>query len=249
MRYKRQPPAYVQNLCHALLKGLKTALGEKLYGVYLFGAVAFPETKHTGDIDFHVILNDAPTEQEHDALVQLRDWLARDFPPLGVGMDGHYLLLEDARGTAQPQSQLAPYNVDDAWALHRAHIRAGRCIVLYGPDPRQVYPAATWEELEIDLEDQLHYVKQHLEVYPAYCALNLCRMMYSFETRDVVISKAAAAEWAWDTFHQWRALIEAARKSYAKQASAQDEALMKAEVQELYRFAREYILEIRRSDC
>jgi hypothetical protein len=240
-------PAYIQDLSQAFLEGLKAAIGDKLYGVYLYGAVAFPETTHTGDIDFHVILKGPLTEQEHAVLVQLHEKLAREFPPLGVGMDGHYLLLEDAKGTAQPQSQLASYNVDDAWALHRAHIRAGRCIVLHGPDPRQIYSAASWAELEIDLKDQLHYVEQHLAVYPAYCILNLCRLMYSFEQRVVVISKAAAAEWAWDLYPRWRALIEAAQKSYAKQASVRDEALMEAEVKNLYRFAYDRIRKTERS--
>ena len=239
------PPAYIQDICQAFLDGLNAALSDKLYGLYLYGAGAFPETTHTGDINFHVILKGALTEEEQSALMQLRERLAREFPPLGVGMDGHYLLLEDARGAEQPGSQLSPFNIDDAWALHRAHIRAGRCIVLQGPDPRQIYPAATWAELEADLEYQLQYVKNHLDLYPAYCILNLCRLMYSFETREVVISKVAAAEWAWDLFARWRALIEAAQKSYAKQASEQDGTFMLSEVKELYRFACERIRESR----
>lgn len=113
------PPAYIQDICQVFLDGLSAALGDKLYGVYLYGAVAFPETTHTCDIDFHVILEGSLTEKEHSALVQLRERLAREFPPLGGEMDGHYLLLEDARGTEQPGSQLTPFNIDDAWALHR----------------------------------------------------------------------------------------------------------------------------------
>lgn len=31
-------------------------LANKLYGLYVYGAVAFPEDVLTGDIDFHVIL-------------------------------------------------------------------------------------------------------------------------------------------------------------------------------------------------
>jgi hypothetical protein len=246
MRLKMKPPVYIQDLCQAFLNGLKAALGDKLYGVYLHGAVAFPETTNTGDIDFHVILAERLSEGEHSEIKQLHAKLADDFPPLGIGMDGYYLLLEDARGTAQPGSQLSPFSVDDAWALHRAHIRAGRCIVLHGPDPNQIYPSATWVELEADLEEQLQYVEAHLEVYPAYCILNLCRLMTSFETHDVVISKAAAAEWARDLFPQWQDLIDAALKVYAKEGSSQDEALMKAEVTNLYQFACEFIKEARR---
>ena len=108
------PPEFIQDLCQAFLDGLNAALSDNLYGVYLFGAVAFPETRHTGDVDFHVILRRLLTKKEHSALVQLRDRLGREFPPLGGEMDGHYLMLEDAKETAQPDSQLSPYNTDDA---------------------------------------------------------------------------------------------------------------------------------------
>ena len=64
-----QPPAYIQELCQAFLHGLRAALGDKLYGVYLYGAVAFPETVHTADIDFHVNLKGPLTEEQHAALV------------------------------------------------------------------------------------------------------------------------------------------------------------------------------------
>lgn len=65
----------------------------------------------------------------------------------------------------------------------------------------------------------------------------------------MVISKAAAAEWAWDLFPQWRALIGAAQKSYARQASVQEEAFMRADVEELYRFACERIEGAGRHKC
>ena len=63
------PPEFIQDLCQAFLDGLKTALGDKLYSVYLYGAVAFPETRNTGDIDFHVNLKGPLTEEQHAALV------------------------------------------------------------------------------------------------------------------------------------------------------------------------------------
>ena len=241
MRISEQLPAIIENLCKVFLDGLQDVLGDNLYGVYLFGAVAFPETTSTKDIDFHVILAGLISEREHSGIKQMHDRLAEDYPPLGVGMDGYYLLLADAGETSRPMSQLAPNYIDDAWALHRAHIRAGRCIVLYGPDPRQIYPAATWAELERDLLEQMQFVEEHLVIYPAYCTLNLCRLMYSFEKWDVVISKAAAAEWALGRFAQWQDIIEAAQRDYGGCASAQDEELMMSEVKGLYRFADERI--------
>jgi hypothetical protein len=156
-------------------------------------------------------------------------------------MDIYYLLLADTRGSAPPVHQLGSGMVDSSWALHRAHIRAGRCFVLYGPDPSQDYSAPTWEALEAALRGELDYVERHLTDYPAYCTLNLCRLVYSYETRDVVVSKAGAAAWALQAFAEWQPLIETAQRFYAGQATAQDEALMRPEMPALLDFALERI--------
>ena len=238
-------PDGIQDLCHAFLYGLDATLGTNLYGVYLYGALAFPEGGATGDIDFHVILKEPLNAGEKSGLHSLHATLAGDYPPLGAELDGYYILLEDARQTSSPRHQLLPDVTDASWALHCAHIRAGRCIVLYGPDPREIYPAASWPELEHALEGELDFVRKHLADYPAYCVLNLCRLMYSFETGDVVVSKQASAKWAYDAFPQWQPHIEAAKRSYEKQATTTDEQLLKSEVRSFFDFACERIRESR----
>jgi hypothetical protein len=230
-------PDEIQDLCRALLRGLDAALGEKLYGVYLYGALAFPEGGATGDVDFHVILEEALNDREKSDLNDLHATLARDYPPLGVGLDGYYILLADAQGAAPPHHQLLPGVVDNSWALHRAHIRAGRYIRLYGPDPKQVYPPASWPELVSALQGELDYVENHLDDYPAYCVLNLCRLMYSFETRDVVVSKRASAAWAGAAFPEWQPLVEAAQRSYDQQATKADGELITSEMKGFFDFA------------
>jgi hypothetical protein len=227
----------IQPLCSALVDGLRHALQEKLYGVYVHGAVTFPETTHTGDIDMHVILRSPPTEKEINDLNALHADLARRFPPFGADIDGHYLLLEEARRTTPPGHQLRPDLVDDSWALHCEHIRAGRCIVLYGPDPTTVYPEPSWAQIEQALAGELSYVADHLAQYPDYCVLNLCRLMYTHQTRNAVVSKSAAADLAIDAFPQWRRLIEAAQASYAGEATDEDRRVMAEDVPNLYRFA------------
>ena len=243
MHLNRQKMTETSDTCHAFRDGLKTILDDKLYGVYIYGAVVFPDTLPTGDIDFHVILKQSLTERERSTLYDLHDTLAREYPPMGGEFDGYYLLLEDARRKSPPTSQMWDNAVDHSWALHREHIRSGRCIVLFGPDPKEIYPATSWDEIEEALRGELKYVEDHLEEYPDYCILNLCRLMYSYETKDVVISKAASAEWASGRFPEWRHLIELARRSYAKQTTAQDRKYMLTEVNKLYGFACECIEE------
>lgn len=221
--------------------GLKVILGEELYGVYIYGAAAFPDTMYTGDIDFHVILKSTLTPDEKTQLEKLHESLAQRFPPPGGELDGYYILLRDAVRKTPPKSQMWKRATDNSWALHRAHILAGRCIVLYGPDPEEIYPPPTWPEIETALYGELDYVEKHLRDYPDYCILNLCRLIYSFETKDVVISKAQASEWALDALPQWRRHIELARKSYAHQATPEDRQFMLTEVEKFFKFAEERI--------
>jgi hypothetical protein len=233
--------AQVAEIGRAFRNGLKEILGGNLYGIYIYGATVFPETRYTGDIDFHVILNGALTDAERDEINKLHESLARDFPPLGKEMDGYYILLEDAKRKSPPRSQRWKRATDNAWALHREHIRAGRCVVLEGPDPTQLYAATSWSELAEALWSELEYVKRHLEEYPAYCVLNLCRLIYSFRIRDVVISKTAAGDWAEETYPQWSELIQIARKSYEGRAAPDDDQFMLNKIQGLYDFAKERI--------
>jgi hypothetical protein len=233
MTIKEQVSAIGEVFVH----GLRRILGDKLYGLYIYGAAAFPDDMPTGDIDFHVILTDPLTDDERSRLYELHDSLARDFPPLGVDMDGYYILLADARGTEPPQSQMWQRATDKSWALHRQHIRAGRVIGLHGPDPKEIYPPATWPEIEQALEEELQYVEDHLDEYPHYCILQLCRLTYSYETRDAVVSKAQASDWARHALPEWRRHVELAGKSYAGQATEQDRQFMLAEIRAFLKFA------------
>lgn len=231
----------VSTIGSAFVRGLRRILGNKLYGLYIYGAAAFPDDVPTGDIDFHLILTDPLTDDERSRLYELHDSLGRDFPPLGVDMDGYYILLADARSASPPQSQMWQRATDKSWALYRQHVRAGRVIVLHGPDPKEIYSPATWPEIEQALEEELKYVEDHLDQYPDYCILQLCRLILSHETRDVVVSKAQASDWAGDAFPEWKRHIELARKSYARQATPEDREFMLTEIRAFLEFARTQI--------
>jgi hypothetical protein len=230
-------------LMSTFLSGLEAILSDKLFGLYIYGAAVFPETKYTGDIDFHVILKGRLTDEEQDEIDELHRRLAHDFQPLGEELDGYYILLDDAHKENPPQSQMWNGAVDNAWALHREHIRAGKCWTLYGPDPKELYPAASWIELRKALQNELDYVRRHLEIYPAYCALNLCRLMYSFDSRDVVISKTAAAEWAERLFPEWIPIIDCARRAYMKRSTGANQQLLADRISDLYLFSIQQIQE------
>jgi hypothetical protein len=236
-----QLPENIADLCRAYTEGLRLALGCKLHGLYVYGASVFPETVATGDVDFHAILEDSFADSERAAVLALHETLAIQFPPLGAELDSYYLLLEQARQSGLPTHQLQTDIVDKSWALHRAHMLAGRCVVLYGPDPSTIFPVPTWPEIEEALAGELAYVEKHLDRYPDYCILNLCRLMYSYRTGDVVTSKAAAGVWAATEFPQWHQLIELANRSYAGKSTDQDRETMRADVKDLLAFAHQQI--------
>jgi hypothetical protein len=232
----------LQNLIQALHSELVNILGAKLYGLYLYGAVAFPDTAVVRDIDFHVILTESLKEKEKQELRSLQTELEDQFPPLGGELDGYYILLEESMGTSPPRHQLLPEVVDGSWALHREHMRAGRCIILHGPDPKDIFSPCSWIELVPSLLGELHYIEDHLHEFPDYCILNLCRLMYSVFTRDVVVSKLMSAVWAEDTFPEWKPLIRTARKSYREETTPREMKMLDSQVTDFLDFSRVRIL-------
>jgi predicted nucleotidyltransferase len=230
----------IDTICREFTEALRRILGEKLHGAYVYGAAAFPDDLPTGDIDFHVILAEELTEDERSELESFHASLATRYPGLG-DLDGYYLLLGDARRESPPRSRLWGRAVDSSWALHRAHILAGRHVVLHGPDPREIYPPASWTEIEEALRGELAYVEGHLGEYPDYCILNLCRLIRTYETRDAVLSKAGASEWALGALPEWSRHVGLARKSYRGEATEEDRQFMVAEAPRFLAFAKERI--------
>lgn len=231
----------IEAVSRAFVDGLKEILGEKLYGVYIYGAAAFPGTFPLGDIDFHVILKTDLTEDERSRLERLHKDLDEKYPPPGETFDGYYILLKDARKKSYPRSQMWENAVDDSWALHRAHILAGRHITLYGPDPKEIYPPPTWPEIEDPLCGEIDYIEKNLQKYPGYCVLNLCRLIYSFETGDVVISKEQASEWALENLQGWEKYIDLAVKLYCRRATEEEEQLIRTEIDKFLEYAKKRI--------
>jgi hypothetical protein len=231
-------PADVAALCGELKAGLRMSLDDALASVYLYGALAFPHPKNWAvDVDFHALLSRSITDDERDAVRAMHRRLA-DASALGKELDGYYILMADAARSEPPVSQagvfpsasgsLAAEVTDEAWALHRAHVLAGRFALLHGDDPRGVLLPPTWKELEHALHAEMAYIDSHSE-HPAYGILNACRILYSFRSRDIVISKYAAARWGMTELPtEWRQPIAAAVRLYSLTANADDLELVRA---------------------
>lgn len=225
----RLPPD-VQALARGFVDGLLAILGPNLYGIYLYGAIAFAEDGPAGDFDSHVILRSAPTRVETGEIDVLYRRVAADYPPLGADIDAYFITLDAARATAVPRHLLDSAIADDAWPLHCAHIRAGRYVTLYGPEPVDTFPLPEWPAIDRALDHELAFVRASRE-YPAYCILNLCRILYSYQTGDVVVSKRYSGRWASGMYPEWATVIVAAIRHYDGAATSTDEAVMTNELE------------------
>lgn len=226
----------IQSICNSLLDGLRKTLDNSLFGIYFYGAMVFPETRYIQDIDFHVILRRRLTVREKEAIKNLHNSLATKFPDLGDELDGYYILLSDAQAISIPVHQIYPNLPDESWPIHVAHMRAGYCIVLFGPEPSRFLPEPTWDDLMVALKASLKHTLKYLDMYPDYCILNFCRILYSYMMKDVVVSKRAAAEWVIESFPDYRQLVEAALRVYEREEQEQDRRLLELEIQKFYQF-------------
>jgi hypothetical protein len=218
-----QVPDVVADLVFGFRDALAEALGGHLVGLYLLGSVAFPGFEpHAADIDFHAVVRGELTDRQQDRLAQVHAELA-DGHRYGGLIDGYYLPLEKAVREEVPTGLVGASergisrgtSSNGAWALEREHAHRGKVIVLHGPDPATIYPRPTWPELEATLRRERDWLVPELEHSPVYSVLNLCRIAYSLETRDVAVSKLQAADWALRALpERWHPLVEAALRGY-----------------------------------
>jgi hypothetical protein len=229
-------PADVAQLCEDFETGLRFSLGGALESLYLYGALAFPRPdRWQVDVDFHALLSRSITADEREAVQALHRRLSA--ADLGE-LDGYYILVADAARATPPVSQVGAFPssgaalvneaTDDAWALHRAHILARRFVLLHGDDPRAILVPPTWDELAQALGVELAYVESH-PWHAAYGVLNACRILCSFRSRDVVMSKYDAAHWGMTELPaRWQELIAGAVRCYTRTATTSEVELVSA---------------------
>ena len=234
----------VLDVCRTFASGLRELLRAKLHGIYLYGATVFPDSGPVRDIDCHVILEGSFAGDEAADVEHLHRSLAERFPHLGDELDAYYILYEEACGLVPPTHQLRPSIRDESWALHCAHVRAGRFRTLCGPEPVDTFPEPAWSAVVAALDHELQFIRDSLK-YPDYCTLNLCRILYSFQERNVAVSKRFCGGWACDRFPEWEPLISAAMRSYDRELLQGDEVLMQEGIGRFLEFASGQIAVLR----
>ncbi len=237
----------VRVACTRLRDGLRALLGGELVALWAYGAATRPDhPKRLGDIDTHCLLRDRPDGATAARIEGLQEAIARDEK---IEWDSWYILERDAHSSEPPRHVLRePTLMDASWSLHRAHWLADQYVPLHGPAPREIVPPPTWLELTDGLRSELEHIEQfiaegHDEAgYCAYAVWNACRIVYSVENRDVVVSKRAAALWALDHMPAaWRPPIEAAARVYDDEEADEDARILKSSMPEIVAAARKLL--------
>ncbi|MDX1534824.1 MAG: DUF4111 domain-containing protein [Thermoplasmata archaeon] len=238
-------PVAVQRLLLKFRERLQETLGDDLVGIYFAGSVAFPGfVPDRVDLDFQAVVADELSEASMAALQDMHRLLVGEYR-YAEHLDGFYLPLAKAKDVSVPSGlvgvggeALRTGLEDEAWALHREHVHRGAVLVLSGPDPRTVYPPATWPEIAEALRGERRFIRDHLRHYPFYCVLNLCRLMYTWETRTVAVSKVAAAAWALESLPtEWHPLVQSALRAYRLEDEEADLERLREGVEPFYAFA------------
>jgi hypothetical protein len=243
----------VRQLVTSFREDLVSVLGRKLIAIYLFGSIAFPGFEpRSGDIDFYVLFRHPLTPAEKRRLQTIHHRLSLRYR-FGKALDGFYIPLTKARRMTAPthldyasNGTLRSGGRDNAWALHRQHLRKEACLILYGPKPKRIVQSASWHEIQRDLNTEFSYAKRVMHKHPSYAILNLCRLIYSHEKKQVVISKIQAAKWAEQNLPiQWKTLIRTALKVYQRKKS--DQRTLRRNCDSFLEFASERIAQAKHS--
>src|SRR5918992_2841113 len=206
----------------ALADALRGILGDDLVAIWAHGGtIAIKDAPHAADLDTHVIVARQPDEATARRIEEAQDAIARDHD---VEWDTWYVLAADARRPDSPHHAFREGRRDTSWSIHRAHWLAGRCVVIHGPDPRELVSEPTWAELAGELSRELEHIERHVfegdtDPFEAtYAILNGSRILHALESGSVAISKAAAGRWALQHLPaRWHPAVKAASRAYRDQ--------------------------------
>jgi hypothetical protein len=237
-----QLPAATRNAVTALHHGLVRTFGDDLAAIWLYGGSLFNDVAL--DIDLHILLARKPEGPQGDKIRELHSIVSRNERWVDE-FDSWYILLDDAR-RSEPPPNVGPWHPglpDSHWSLHRAHWLAGACIIVHGLAPSDVVQTPVWEELERPLRGELVEEAKDGGAEGAaaspYWALQLCRVLASLATRDVVRSKLDSGSWALQKLpQQTHEIIHAAMRHYTRSSEEEDEELIRRLYPDFYRVIR-----------
>ena len=212
----------IDRILPALVDDLRTTLGPRLFGVYLYGsAVMGGFDPDLSDLDVVVVIEPSVDDSGLDRFAGLVDRLQVREPDWADRLDivfvGRQTLAHFRSGgplleiSHEHQLRRIPSAADylETWFLMRSANRA-----ILGPPPASLLPPIDTREFLSEvvrgIDGFVAFVRDDTPTGTvAYRALTLCRVLRSLESGSIC-TKQEGADWAADRYPEWAPLIRAA---------------------------------------
>ncbi len=222
-------PPEVRAIVDELRRGITSALGTNLVGLYLTGSLTYGDfDPGSSDIDYLAVLRRPLAPPERDALADLHREIGEQYPAWRERIEGSYVTASMLL-SVEPPAEPRPYvnggtfwdpepRYGNEWLINRYALQ--ECgIALAGPafsdlvppvsvtDVRAASARDLVEEWLLQLDDPAFLPDSH---HQAYVTLTMCRILHR-HANDEVVSKRQAAVWARDRLEpRLQDLIDAA---------------------------------------
>ncbi|HET8632017.1 MAG TPA: aminoglycoside adenylyltransferase domain-containing protein [Thermomicrobiales bacterium] len=225
-----QPTPYpeVNAVLALLLREVRTVLGDRLVGMYLYGSLSLGDfDPDSSDVDFIVVTEGELPEETLAALAAMHRRIAARGLPWADRLEGSYIPREairryDSANTTHPTIGMdwdfGPGRHGPKMVLEHAIMREGG-VALWGPPAATLIDPVSPEDLRAAVREILRdFWARQLDGpewlrprhYQAFAILTMCRALYTLD-HGAVASKPVAAAWARDALGPpWAATIERA---------------------------------------
>lgn len=231
--HKTNPTAFhdVNVVLEELLEAEKRVLGDQLFGMYLFGSLAYGDFDRNSDIDVMVLTEGEISPPTFAALKEMHDELgaanARRNSPWANQLEVSYLTRQNARRYDPADAQHPHLDRGTGEQLHlHAHARVieryvlrEHGVVLYGLPLKEWIDPISPDDLRRSMSEMAtdwlqpmlaEAVPFETRGYQSYTVISCCRILYT-RVKGAVASKPAAARWGFETLGvRWKPLIETA---------------------------------------
>jgi predicted nucleotidyltransferase len=211
----------VRPLVDDLTARIRTVLGEKLAGLYLWGSYAAGDfDPRISDLDLAAALVSDVDEREYAALDAMHERFAGDYAAWAGRVEVRYASVATLDAPADGGEILSispgePFNrrrSDGRWLIDW-YVLCARGIALHGPPPAELLAPICAERFVASVRANVESWGDwgdHLETSTlkrqAYVILIMCRALYATEHADQ-LSKPGAGRWAQRELPEWADLI------------------------------------------
>lgn len=211
----------INKLLDELLEKIKSILGEKLVGLYLYGSLATGDfNPNVSDIDLLAALQSEVNTKEFVQLEKMHKEFADEHKKWNDRIEVQYMPIIALKTFKTTDSKAAvispgePFHIKEVgkhWLMNWYIVRE-KGITLFGPDPKIIIEPVSREEF---IESVKNHAKSwdewvqnmHSQWAQAYAVLTLCRAYFTVQNGDH-ISKKRAALWLEKELPEWISVIQ-----------------------------------------